>query len=57
MNSQVYFAAFIADAIASCVPDEELPYVAALLTSVADQIALILVCREAGENEAPLPVC
>ncbi len=46
MNKIVCCSAAIADAIAKSIPPEELPFVAALLTAVADQLALIAVCQE-----------
>lgn len=49
MNSVIYFAAVVADAVAQALPDDELPYVAALLTSVGDLLALTALCPEKEE--------
>ena len=45
-TSVIGLAAVITEAIASCTPDNELPFMAALLTTVGDQLALIAVCRD-----------
>lgn len=42
-------SAMIAAAIAEIVPQEELPLTAILLTSIADNIALLDVCKTAKE--------
>lgn len=52
MNTIVYVAAAIAEAIAAHIPKDQLGITAALLTSVGDQLALLALCQESEGQES-----
>lgn len=55
MEPIAYVSAALAAAVAENLSDEDLGLLAALLTAVADQLALIAVCRERSQEEPPAP--
>ena len=55
MEQIAYVSAALAAAVAETLSDEELGLLAALLTAVADQLALIAVCRERSRGESTAP--
>ncbi len=55
MEQIAYVSAALAAAVAENLSDEDLGLLAALLTAVADQLALIAVCRERSRGESPAP--
>lgn len=55
MEQIAYVSAALAAAVAENLSDEDLGLLAALLTAVADQLALIAVCRERAQEEPPAP--
>lgn len=55
MEQIAYVSAALAAAVAENLSDEDLALLAALLTAVADQLALIAVCRERSQEEPPAP--